>query len=120
MRRVTLGLGISHGLLVAPGIPLVLHIAPQYSPSLHLASLSSTKYRPERLFVPQRERSAPFSGATRRPPLPGDNRARRRSSSAQCGNQRSKHVGAVDLPDSVGEDGIGSLVTEKTVDGVVG
>ena len=27
---------------------------------------------------------------------------------------------AVDLPDSVGEDGIGSLVTEKTVDGVVG
>ena len=46
--------------------------------------------------------------------------ARRRPRSAQCGNQRSKHVGAVDLPDSVGEDGIGSFVTEKTVDGVVG
>lgn len=51
---------------------------------------------------------------------PGDNRARRRSSSAQCGNQRSKHVGAVDLPDSVGEGGIGSLVTEETIDGVGG
>ena len=117
MRRVTLGLGISHGLLVAPGIPLVLHIAPQYSPSLHLASLSSTKYRPERLFVPKG--LAPFSSA-HAPPLPGDNRARCRSSSAQCGNQRSKHVGAVDLPDSVGEDGIGSLVTEETIDGVGG
>ena len=99
--------------------PLVLHNAPQYSLSLHLASLSSTKYRPERLFVPQRECSAPFRArAALR--SPGDNRARRRSSSAQCGNQRSKHVGAVDLPDSVGEGGIGSLVTEKTVDGVVG
>ena len=51
---------------------------------------------------------------------PGDKRARRRSSSAQRGNQRSKHVGAVDLPDSVGEGGIGSLVTEKTIDGVGG
>ena len=51
---------------------------------------------------------------------PGDNRARRRSSSAQCENQRSKHVGAVDLPDSVGEGGIGSLVTEETIDGVGG
>jgi hypothetical protein len=120
VRRVTLGLGISHGLLVAPGIPLVLHDAPQYSPSLHLASLSSTKYQPERLFVPQRERSAPFRARRAALRSPGDNRARRRSSSAQCGNQRSKHVGAVNLPDSVGEGGIGSFVTEKTVDGVVG
>ena len=51
---------------------------------------------------------------------PGDNRARRRSSSAQCGNQRSKHVGAMDLPDSVGEDGIGSLMAEEAIDGVGG
>ena len=91
-----------------------------YSPSLHLASLSSTKYRPERLFVPQREAQPRFRARRAALRSPGDNRARRRSSSAQCGNQRSKHVGAVDLPDSVGEDGIGSLVTEETIDGVGG
>ena len=94
MRRLTLGLGISHGLLVAPGIPLVLHIAPLYSPSLHLASLSSTKYRPERLFGPEREGSAPFSSATRCPSLPADDPASPvRPRSAQRENQRSKHVG---------------------------
>ena len=46
--------------------------------------------------------------------------ARCRPRSAQRENQRSKHVGTVDLPDSVGEGGIGSLVTEETIDGVGG
>ena len=52
---------------------------------------------------------------------PGDNHAsRRRSRSAQCGNQRSKHVSTVDLSDSGSEDGIGSLMAEEAIDGVGG
>ena len=119
MRRVTLGLGISHGLLVAPGIPLVLHSAP------HTPLPSISQAFPPRNTGPnacscRKGSASPVFGRGAALRSPGDNRARRRSSSAQCGNQRSKHVGAVDLPDSVGEGGIGSLVTEKTVDGVGG
>ena len=103
--------------------------SPLESP-LSSISLHSTPFPPSRKpflhEIPARtpvraERGSPRFRA-RRAALrsPGDNPARRRSSSAQCGNQRSKHVGAVDLPDSVGEDGIGSLVTEETIDGVGG
>ena len=46
--------------------------------------------------------------------------ARCRPRSAQRENQRSKHVSTVDLPDSVGEDGIGSLMAEEAIDGVGG
>lgn len=46
--------------------------------------------------------------------------ARCRPRSAQRENQRSKHVGPVDLPDSVGEDGIWSLMAEEAIDGVGG
>ena len=119
MRRLTLGLGISHGLLVAPNPP-----CPPYRstilPSLHLASLSSTKYRPERLFGPKGGLGPVFERDTLSFAPPPTIRARCRPRSAQCGNQRSKHVGTVDLPDSVGEDGIWSLMAEETIDGVGG
>ena len=114
---MTLGLGISHGLLVAPNPPCppyrstVLPFPPSRKPFLHEI--------PARTPVRAERRLSPVFEATRRPPLPGDNRARvARTSPVR--NQRSKHVGAVDLPDSVGEDGIGSLVTEETIDGVGG
>ena len=53
-------------------------------------------------------------------PPPASPPARCRPRSAQRENQRSKHVGPVDLPDSVGEDGIWSLMAEEAIDGVGG
>ena len=113
---VTLGLGISHGLLVAPGIPLSsisLHILP----SLHLASLSSTKYRPERLFVPERRAQPRFPATRRLAPRPPSPPALELSPVRESAQQARRRRGS---PRQRRRGRHRSLMAEKTIDGVGG